>query len=364
MWNKIRWINWNAVFGAKDIEKEALIEGTDGATVAIKKFPIIPEVLVFGAAVLFVLILGEMNFFSIQVSWQTESMSAIGKQSSSFILIRWLTILVPFAGQWASILGTVLAVVGLLYHIKYGKKKSSASSHDVATRGAINERHSLSNGTSTEGVIRPSRPVTPTSGKRLPERAPTMKSLQRVMTLGDKGKQKLARTLSSFSERLAPTPDQYGDSEYTSGPASGYPEILAERERNPRFNDIENRYSGNVRSHSRAPSFARSTNSGLGLNIEGNTRSRGQSPPRSHSGTSPTERASGELQNVRHPSAGSNGEMLQRQSTLSVPTLGPQGRMLSLSASPITSDDSINQGPSSPAVVIFHDLQEPDPDVY
>jgi hypothetical protein len=86
MWNKIRWVNWNAVFGAR--EKKALIDGTDGATVSIKKFPIIPEVLVFGAAVLFVLVLGEMNFFSSQVTWQTEPMSAIGKQSSSFVLIR------------------------------------------------------------------------------------------------------------------------------------------------------------------------------------------------------------------------------------------------------------------------------------
>jgi hypothetical protein len=367
MWNKIRWINWNAVFGARNTERKALSEGADGATVGIKKFPIIPEILVFGAAVLFIVVLGEMNFFSSQVRWQTEPMSAIGKQSSSFILIRWLTIFVPFAGQWASILGTMLAVVGLLYHMKYGKNKSSASPHDVATGGAIIERHSLLNGggrTSIEGEISPSRPVTPTGGISPPKRVPTMKSLRRVMTLGDMGKQKLARALTSFSERLAPTPDQYGDSEYTSGPASGYPEILAERERNPKFNDIENRYTGKVRQHSRAPSFTCSTNSRRGLDVEGNTPSRGQSPRRSHSGTSPAEPSSGEQQNVRHPSAGSNGEMLQRQSTLTVPALGPQGRMLSLSASPITSDDdSIGQGLSSPAVVIFHDPQELDPDV-
>jgi hypothetical protein len=240
--------------------------------------------------------------------------------------------------------------------MKYGKNKSLALPHNFATGGAIIERHSLLNDggrTSIEGVISPPRPVTPTSGKSPPERAPTMKPLRRVMTLGDVGKQKLARALTSFSERLAPTPDQYGDSEYTSGPASGYPEILAERARNPKFNDIENRYTGKVRQHSRAPSFT----------FEGNTPSRGQSPRRSHSGTSPAEGSSGELQNVTHPSAGSNGEMLQRQPTLTVPALGPQGRMLSLSASPITSNSSINQGLSSPAVVIFHDPQELDPDV-
>jgi hypothetical protein len=96
MWNTIRWINWNSAFGDKNGEKKPLIEGTDDATnelltevdASIKKFLIIPEALVFGVAVLFVLILGEMNFFSRQVSWQTEPMSAIGKQSSSFILIR------------------------------------------------------------------------------------------------------------------------------------------------------------------------------------------------------------------------------------------------------------------------------------
>jgi len=96
MWNKILEINWKSRFGNQDVDEQALIEGTNGATLEsmtkvnahIGKFLIIPEVLVFGAAVLFILVLGEMNFFSDQVSWQTEPMSAIGKRSSSFILIR------------------------------------------------------------------------------------------------------------------------------------------------------------------------------------------------------------------------------------------------------------------------------------
>jgi hypothetical protein len=95
MWNKIRWINWNAVFGDKNIGKKALIEGGNDVIegtnaefgVTIKKFLTYTEALVFGVAVLFVLILGEINFFSTQVSWQTEPISAIGKQSSAFIQI-------------------------------------------------------------------------------------------------------------------------------------------------------------------------------------------------------------------------------------------------------------------------------------
>jgi hypothetical protein len=368
MRSKIRRVNWYAVFGAKNKAKMAPSQGTDSATVSIKKFPIIPEVLVFGLAVVFVLVLGEMNFFTRQVSWQKEPMSAIGKQSFSFILIRWLTIFVPCAGQWAPILGTVLAVVGLLYHITYGKNKSSASPHDVATGGAINERLSLSHSggrTSTEGVIGSSRLVTPTGGNPPPERVPTIKPLQRVVTLGGIGTQKLAKTLTSLSERLgAPTPDQYGDSAYSSRLEQHYPETPGEASRNPNFNKTEHQWIRNIKQNSRAPSFTGSTNSGPRPTVGSNTPSRGQSPRRSHSDTPPAERASGELQPVAsHPSAGSNGEMLQRQTTLQVPDLGRQGRRLSLSASLSTSDDSINQGMGSPAVIISHDPQELDPDV-
>ena len=370
MWNKILEINWKSRFGNQDVDEEALIEGTNGATLGsmtkvnayIRKFLIVPEVLLFGAAVLFILVLGEMNFFSGQVSWQTEPMSAIGKRSSSFILIRWLTVFVLFAGQWATIVGTILAVLGWLYYNRHEwlglkeetnptasksplnpamreghKDNSPASSHYVATPGAIDERHSLSNGgrrTSTETVISPlPQAVTPTDQKTPPECVPTTNPLQQAVTWRDGGRRRVARTLTDLSDRLVTaTPNQFDDSAFRSGPAQKYPRVPAEELRNKKLKNIENRY-------------------------EGNTTPRAQSPRRSHSGPFPAKRTSGKLQNVTsHTSAGSNGDMPRRRPTLEVPPLDHRGRKQ-------TFDDSINQGPSSPAIVVSHDPQEPDPDV-
>jgi len=253
------------------------------------------------------------------------------------------------------------------------KDKSPASSHYVATRGAIDGRHSLSNGggtTPTETVISPlPRAITPTGRKTLPECVPTTNPQQRAVKWRDGGRRRVARTLTALSDSLVTaTPNQFDDSAFRSGPAQGYPRVPAEEIRNKHLDNIEVRYDGNAtqlrKQRSRAGSFTGSTNSGLGINVEGNPTRRAQSPRRLHSGTSPAERASGELQNVTsHTSAGSNGDMPRSRPTLEVPPLDHQGRKRTFSASPITSDDSINQAPSSPAIVVSHDPQEPDSDV-
>jgi hypothetical protein len=86
MWNKILEINWKSRFGGGDDNAQDPIEGTNGATLEkmttvndlIRAFLSAVEFLVFGGAVLTILIIGEMNFFSAQVSWQTEPMTSIG----------------------------------------------------------------------------------------------------------------------------------------------------------------------------------------------------------------------------------------------------------------------------------------------
>jgi hypothetical protein len=84
MWNKILENNWKRRFG-KRIDK--LIEGTNGATIEnmrkvndlIKTFLSAVEVSVFGVAALAFVIIGERNFFSSQVYYQSEPMAAIGR---------------------------------------------------------------------------------------------------------------------------------------------------------------------------------------------------------------------------------------------------------------------------------------------
>lgn len=50
-----------------------------GVNSLIRRFLSVVEVPVFGAAVLAILIIGEMNFFTKQVRYQTEPIASIGK---------------------------------------------------------------------------------------------------------------------------------------------------------------------------------------------------------------------------------------------------------------------------------------------
>lgn len=85
MWNKILEINWKTRFGQED-ENER-IEGTNGATVEkmrgvntlIRMFLSAVEIPLFVAAVLAILVLGERNFLSPQVKYQTEPLASIGR---------------------------------------------------------------------------------------------------------------------------------------------------------------------------------------------------------------------------------------------------------------------------------------------
>ncbi|KAK6221393.1 hypothetical protein LQW54_001494 [Pestalotiopsis sp. IQ-011] len=106
MWNHIAEFNWRQRFFSKEQEKdEEIIEGTNGATTGqmkylnqnIKKYlKIAVELPVFGAAVLAILVIGEKNFWSKPVNYMTEPIASVG--------------------QWGSIVGTGLAVVGSLNH--------------------------------------------------------------------------------------------------------------------------------------------------------------------------------------------------------------------------------------------------------
>lgn len=88
MWDKILKLNWKRRFGdgdKSDLDKP--LPGTNAATPAkmmrtdsrIRFYLSMVEIPVFGAAVLAILIVGERNFFSYRVSYQTEPMASIGK---------------------------------------------------------------------------------------------------------------------------------------------------------------------------------------------------------------------------------------------------------------------------------------------
>lgn len=90
MWNKILKINWKTRFGDtnEDEENNKTIEGTNGATEAkmksvnnvVRLFLSAVEIPIFAAAVFTILLCGERNFWSPQVSYGTEPIATIGKQ--------------------------------------------------------------------------------------------------------------------------------------------------------------------------------------------------------------------------------------------------------------------------------------------
>jgi hypothetical protein len=77
---------WNKIYKNNGDEDEK-IEGTNGATIGrmnkvndiIRSFLSVVEILVFSGAVLAILSIGERNFFSHPVRYQTEPMASIGR---------------------------------------------------------------------------------------------------------------------------------------------------------------------------------------------------------------------------------------------------------------------------------------------
>ncbi|KAL5113736.1 hypothetical protein ACEQ8H_008378 [Pleosporales sp. CAS-2024a] len=109
-WDKILEINWKR----RRESPENLNEPVEGANVTVgelkginsvvRKFLSVIEIPVFGGAVIATLCIGEANFFSRQVVYQTEPIAAIG--------------------QWAPIAGTVIAALGSLYLLWYQGDKT------------------------------------------------------------------------------------------------------------------------------------------------------------------------------------------------------------------------------------------------
>jgi hypothetical protein len=385
MWNKILEINWKSRYGNRNAKADQMIEGTNGATEEtmthvnkyIRGVLSVVEAPVYGAAVLFILIIGEWNFSSHQVSWQTEPMTAIG--------------------QWAPLTGTGLAVIGSLY-VKLVHKEpdladgavsppepetsgrtrnqpaSPSPSYRGPNRGADGGRPSLSNGfdrTSDETVppmAHVRRSQTTATGRTRSEQPFSRASLSRSQTEGPDlgGRRKIAKALNVISNRLGSA--NLDTSAFKRGPALDYPttpgeefrsrELRKTQERYNRARDIERDADGIAtplrRSHSRG-SFASANSPGLGIDLAGSS-SRTHSPRRP---TMPTERSSGDLEKVlSNTTTSSIGVMPQRRPTLEVPsTSHHSGHLRTLSGSSVTFDNSVNQDLSSspissPAIVV------------
>ncbi|CAG7940503.1 unnamed protein product [Penicillium salamii] len=276
MWIKIMDHNWEKLSDGsrKHQEPDGTIKGTNGATVSemkkigetIKDLMSLIEVPVMAAAVLAILIKGEMNFWSRQVYYQTEPITSIG--------------------QWAPIVGSGLAVLGSLYLLvaaemdAAGKGEQQKQCKECA-RSETTTSSRRQSGTSTEDQeLESQTPIhqTPTLGNEPLARQPT------ALSLKDKGgRRKVAHILNWASENIAiRTHSQYEKGGFKRDHRSTYPETPGEHYKNYKLPEDKLRYG-----ESRAPSCV-SSRASID-NGEGSSRS-ARSPTRheSHPISSPS----------------------------------------------------------------------------
>ncbi|ROW01236.1 hypothetical protein VMCG_05916 [Cytospora schulzeri] len=309
MWDKILKTNWKRRFGDKDDpDLNKLLSGTNAATPAkmmktedrIRFYLSMVEIPVFGAAVFAILIVGERNFFSERVRYQTEPMASIG--------------------QWAPMVGTGLAALGSLYGLLAADTKEERHGSAFTTTHCNVPQHQYANShphciNHSEPVLARSlaidseRPVhqltrqydfshpapaahlerrrsTPGTSRRSTfpgspgatnkRRDRTLRRSQTAVT-ADGNRRKVAGAFEWLGEKLGtPAPDAFDDSEFQTGPAADFPTIPAEAQRNPGLPQIMASYNpprnsqGHAtpntvlrRERSAAGSYAESSRSGM-----------------------------------------------------------------------------------------------------
>ncbi|KAG5302465.1 hypothetical protein I7I50_03207 [Histoplasma capsulatum G186AR] len=375
MWNKILEINRMNRFGiGKQEEKvDEPIEGTNGATIKkmnkvnslIRMFLSAVEIPVFAAAVMGILILGEMNFFSSQVLYQTEPVASIG--------------------QWGPIVGAGLAVLGSLYLVlaadlhaveeaeqpKASSNQDNCSMREINTIASVESLRSPARGVEMQRSASNTRSIVEHDGQ------------PRQSSARDSGnRRKVAIALTKFVIYLSDAAhERLNDSEFKSGKALDFPEIPGELRRNRALPNIRNQYNtyrdtyGNASPSlrgraSRAGSF---TSSIYGLDLEASSRfsrpgSRSPSPTiisrTSHANTITGDRAPPEIHNrPRASSGGVNGN--HRRATLEVPIQthhgSPRSNPSGSPTSPTNSNRPIPDIRRPPAIVVSSENEDATP---
>jgi hypothetical protein len=375
--NSAFWSVGKKRFGRQREEERAdePIEGTNGATVAkirgvnalVSLFLSAVEIPIFVGAVLAILIMGERNFFSQQVNFQTEPIESVGVYLSFLVSSQILNHVL--LGQWAPIVGTGLAVMGSLYVLLAGGGHMFDTKKDETEEKSSTQHHC---NCGHEPMARPdsasSHSFTPPSEPEEIHRTTTKRStFSRIVptisrSTDDAGnRRKVAQTLAAFGEYIGnAAPDRFDDSDFKHGKALDFPEIPGEEQRNPDLHRVRREYNalrdddGNVTPLSRIPSRAASFVS------VGSRGSMERSATLPASPRSPHERISFDLPTPDSPTPGSSGGLPRpRRDTLEVPAPVHQSHhhhhhrnSLSGSGSSIGHIDAMPKGPSSPTIVV------------
>ncbi|KAJ5747831.1 uncharacterized protein N7511_009527 [Penicillium nucicola] len=287
MWIKIMDSNWEKFSPGEKRKPEDTIDGTNGATLShmtgitekIRSWLALIEIPVFAAAVLFIIVKGELNFWSKPVYYQTEQIASIG--------------------QWAPIVGTGLAVFGSLYllisaDIDAEENDDPNTPFETQSQSQPQPQHpqmiittttcakcqscALSSDTETNDSRRNSRTTEPQPPDTDPSTSPpnrtsTVQTTQTAQTdLGNR--RKVARFFNALSTAITTkTASQSAKSGFTADERTAYPTTPGENLRNPKLAEdisIYNKYPPSMDGRSRAGSvLSVSRDSDTG---EGNSR--------------------------------------------------------------------------------------------
>ncbi|KAI1356032.1 hypothetical protein F5Y01DRAFT_310219 [Xylaria sp. FL0043] len=389
-WEKILEINWKRRWAQEEIRSNDPIEGTNGATPkmvtfindTIRNFLRSIQIPIFSGIVVVLLVLGELNFWSRQVSYQTEPISSVG--------------------QWANVVATVLVVLGSLFYVQaqpdVNEKEDVGSNHSQGSRSPSvrpstqrsrypESIHSGSPGPASR-IIRthsmkersihmdfPANSQYDEHGEGSKLETVTTNTIYGPVTLSmsNKHRNKVATLLNQFSEYLGtPAPDRYDNSVFQEGKAE-FPEIPGEAGRVAGFEDLRDWYrSSHLQDDegSMIPGLSR-VNSSSSMRIsEGGSADRSRSPSRaprspSRSSTVPAERSEPspvELSRITtSPVAGPSRR--QRRDTLEVPHrprpvhIRPRNSSSSSTPSPMM----IVNAEGSPKIVVSAEPEETSP---
>ncbi|KPM40519.1 hypothetical protein AK830_g6074 [Neonectria ditissima] len=217
MWDKIVEINWKQRHrnGGEDDQSNTVIDGTNGATPAMMKgingriqyFLRVIAIPIFGGAGLAILIIGEMNFFSRQVRYQTEPIASVG--------------------QWTPIAGTVMAVIGSLYLLL---ADDVATAKEEANPEIHKDQCHCSHQDHDEGSLRgpQMRPRSCSASSRLSGSTHSYSHIETRSDTAKKGdagyRQKVAKTLIAVGEWLGSPTNDFDDAGIKHGKAAEYPQ--------------------------------------------------------------------------------------------------------------------------------------------
>ncbi|KAF2689426.1 hypothetical protein K458DRAFT_427591 [Lentithecium fluviatile CBS 122367] len=317
--DKILDINWKTRFGDQDEDPrlDELIEGTNGATVGkmkdvnsmVRFLLSVIEIPLFVGAVLAILIIGEINFFSPQLTYLTEPNNNVG--------------------QWGPITNVSLATLGSLYLLltrpeaKENEATSSqTSSHHCNCSHSHNFQPQPTLTVQSENDYSPQRSIAGLGITAEPQEmeqrlshesgitstSPNGRQRRASPTSDPGGRRWVARTLKKTADYLGSAAhDKFDMSAYNQSEAREFPEIPGEAQRNPELSELKRQYSR------RRDAVLREENS------------RGGSPVPSASSASGTPALGVEISSSPPPDASSfteqtRGRPSARRDTLTVPS--------------------------------------------